>query len=152
MMSATIDFYRPNDGTLSTARDWRHLRVGPNASYFTISLDFRTAKAREKQMSDETGPGAGNKFRLKLYVTGQTANSRRAIANLREICERAFSGEYELMVIDVLENPQLAEEEKILATPTLVRSLPPPMRRVIGDLSDKERVLLGLDLIAKNDS
>ena len=86
------------------------------------------------------------KFIIKLYVTGQTARSLRAIANLRRICEEELKGEYDLMVIDVLERPQLAEDEKILATPTVVRELPPPIRRIIGDLSDTERVLLGLDL------
>lgn len=88
----------------------------------------------------------GNKYRLKLYVTGQTARSQRAIANLRRICEEELNGEYEMLVIDVLERPQLAEDEKILATPTVVKELPTPIRRIIGDLSDTEKVLLGLDL------
>jgi circadian clock protein KaiB len=86
------------------------------------------------------------KHLLTLYVTGQTPRSQRAIANLRELCEQELQGRYELTVIDVLEHPQLAEDQKILATPTVVRELPPPMRRIIGDLSDSERVLLGLDL------
>ncbi|HEX5271778.1 MAG TPA: circadian clock protein KaiB [Gemmataceae bacterium] len=85
-------------------------------------------------------------YLLKLYVTGQTPRSLRAIANLRALCEEELKGEYELFVIDVLERPQLAEDEKILATPTVVKELPTPMRRIIGDLSDSERVLLGLDL------
>jgi circadian clock protein KaiB len=87
-----------------------------------------------------------NKYMLKLYVTGQTPKSERAIQNLRRICEEDLGGRYEVIIIDVLERPQLAEEEKILATPTLVKALPPPLRRVIGDLSQKEKVLLGLDL------
>src|SRR4051794_16065523 len=86
------------------------------------------------------------KYLLKLYVTGQTPRSQRAVANLRRICEEELEGEYELIVIDVLERPQLAEDEKILATPTVVKELPTPIRRIIGDLSDTERVLLGLDL------
>ena len=86
------------------------------------------------------------KFLLRLYVTGKTPRSERAIANLRQICEENLSGQYEMTVIDVLENPQLAEDEKIMATPTLVKNLPPPIRRIIGDLSDKEKVLLGLDM------
>jgi circadian clock protein KaiB len=86
-----------------------------------------------------------NHYLLKLYVTGQTPRSQRAIANLRRICEE-LGGAYEMIVIDVLERPQLAEHEKILATPTVVKELPTPIRRVIGDLSDSERVLLGLDL------
>lgn len=83
---------------------------------------------------------------LKIYVTGQTPRSRRAIENLRRICEDELHGLYEMHVIDVLERPQLAEDEKILATPTVVKELPVPIRRIIGDLSDADKVLLGLDL------
>ena len=86
------------------------------------------------------------KYVLKLYVTGQTPRSQLAIANLRRICEQELQGQYEMVVIDVLERPQLAEDEKILATPTVVKELPQPIRRIIGDLSDSERVLVGLDL------
>ena len=84
---------------------------------------------------------------LRLYVTGQTPRSERAITTLRTICDEELGGEFDLMVIDVLENPQLAEDEKILATPTVVKELPPPIRRIIGDLSDVDRVLIGLDLL-----
>ncbi len=87
-----------------------------------------------------------NKYLLRLYVTGQTPRTMRAIENLRKICEEELEGRYDMEVIDVLERPQLAEDEKIMATPTLVKELPPPLRRIIGDLSDKEKVLLGLDL------
>jgi circadian clock protein KaiB len=87
-----------------------------------------------------------NKFLLKLYVTGDTPRAERAIANLRQICEQELPGQYELIIVDVLENPQQAEEEKIMVTPTLVRELPPPRRRIIGDLTDTARVLLGLNL------
>ena len=86
------------------------------------------------------------KFKLRLYITGRTSQSQRAIDNLRAICEAELAGVYEVDVIDVLEHPALAEREKILATPTLVKRLPEPVRRIIGDLSDRERVLLGLDL------
>jgi len=87
-----------------------------------------------------------NRSVLKLYVTGMTPRAERAVANLRRICAEELDGQYDLVIIDVLENPQLAEDEKILATPTLIKELPRPVRRIIGDLSDKERVLLGLDL------
>lgn len=87
-----------------------------------------------------------NKFLLKLYVTGDTPRAERAISNLRQICEKELRDQYELVIIDVLENPQLAEQEKIMVTPTLVRELPPPRRRIIGDLTDTARVLLGLNL------
>ncbi len=83
---------------------------------------------------------------LKLYVAGNTPNSMRALQTLRDILENEFCGIYALKVIDVLKSPQLAEEDKILATPTLAKILPPPVRRIIGDLSDREKVLIGLDL------
>jgi circadian clock protein KaiB len=83
---------------------------------------------------------------LKLYVTGTSPRAELAVANLRRICDQELRGEYELQIIDVLEQPQLAEDEKILATPTLIKQLPPPLRRVIGDLSDKDKVLLGLEV------
>lgn len=87
------------------------------------------------------------KYVLKLYVTGQTPNSVRAIENLKKVLEKDLKGIYELNIIDVQKNPQLAEDEKILATPTLSRVLPLPVRRIIGDLSEKDKVLLGLDLV-----
>lgn len=83
---------------------------------------------------------------LRLYVTGMTPRSERAIANLTRICEMELGGQYEMEVVDVLEHPQLAEDEKIMATPTLVKALPPPLRRLIGELSDTEKVILGLDI------
>jgi circadian clock protein KaiB len=83
---------------------------------------------------------------LKLYVTGQTASSQRAIANIRSLFGGPFGEEYDLVVIDVLEQPQLAEEDRILVTPTLIKQVPPPPRRVLGDLSDRARVLWGLQL------
>lgn len=79
-------------------------------------------------------------------MTGTSPRSGVAIANLQRICEEELDGRYELEIIDVLEHPQMAEEARVLATPTLIKRLPPPLRRVIGDLSDTERVLLGLDL------
>ncbi|HEY7912376.1 MAG TPA: circadian clock protein KaiB [Blastocatellia bacterium] len=87
-----------------------------------------------------------NKYLLKLYITGRTPRSERAIANLQRICEVELAGQYEMTIIDILERPQLAEDEKILATPMLIKQLPPPLRRIIGDLSDTERVIFGLDL------
>ena len=87
-----------------------------------------------------------SRYVLKLYVTGKTPRAEVAIENLRRICEQDLEDRYELEIIDDQEHPQLAEDEKILATPTLIKTLPPPLRRVIGDLSDKDKVLLGLDL------
>jgi len=81
-----------------------------------------------------------------LFVTGASSRTGVAIANLRRICEQELDGQYDLEIIDVLEHPNLAEDEKILATPTLIKSLPLPLRRVIGDLSNTEKVLLGLEV------
>ena len=87
-----------------------------------------------------------SEYVLKLYVTGKSAKSEVAIANLRRICDEELQGKYELQIVDVLEHPQAAEDARILATPTLIKRLPPPLRRVIGDLSDKHKVLLGLEV------
>lgn len=90
--------------------------------------------------------GADDRFLLKLYVSGKSTRAEAAIANLRHLCENELRGQYELEIIDVLERPDLAEDARILATPTLIKQLPPPLRRVIGDLSDKEKLLLGLEV------
>lgn len=90
--------------------------------------------------------GPLSKYLLRLFVTGPSSRTAPAIANLRRICEQELGGQYDLEIIDVLEHPDLAEHEKILATPTLIKSLPLPLRRVIGDLSDTEKVLLGLEV------
>ncbi len=87
-----------------------------------------------------------SKYLLRLFVTGASSRTETAINNLRKICESELEGRYDLEIIDVLEFPELAEDERILATPTLIKSLPLPLRRVIGDLSDTEKVLLGLQL------
>jgi len=90
-------------------------------------------------------------YLLKLYVAGKSPRSEQAIANLRRICEKDLAGRYELEIIDVLESPERAEQDKVLATPTLIKQLPPPLRRVIGDLSAKEKVLLGLEVLPGSD-
>lgn len=94
------------------------------------------------------------KIVLKLYVTGRTSRSENAIKNLQKLCEEDFENDYELDIIDVLQNPQLAEDEKIMATPILIKKLPLPISRIIGDLSNREKVLLGLgmDIKSQNDS
>ena len=86
---------------------------------------------------------------LQLYVTGMTPRSARAIANAKKICEEHLQGQYDLSVIDVYQQPQLAKEAQIIAVPTLVKKLPEPLRRIIGDLSDRDQVLLGLKLTSK---
>lgn len=85
-------------------------------------------------------------FELKLYVAGQTPKSIAAFANLKRICENHLAGEYTIEVIDLIKNPQLAAGDQILAVPTLVRCLPEPIKKIIGDMSNEERVLVGLDI------
>ena len=88
----------------------------------------------------------GQNYVLRLYVTGATSKSTRAIENLRHICETELKGHYDLQVIDVYQKPSLAKDEQIIALPTLIKKLPLPIIRLVGDLSDMERVLFGLDL------
>lgn len=92
------------------------------------------------------GGGAMPKWELRLYVAGRTPRSARALVNLQRICEHHMKGEYRIEVIDVAANPELAIADQVLALPTLVRKLPEPMKKIIGDLSNEERVLVGLDL------
>jgi circadian clock protein KaiB len=102
-----------------------------------------------KTSATETGPKAnstGGGWELRLYVAGQTAKSLTAFANLKRICDEHLAGQYNIEVIDLLKNPTLAKGDQILAIPTLVRRLPNPMRKIIGDLSNTERVLVGLDV------
>ncbi len=101
-----------------------------------------------KRMRPYAAPAGGalSTYLLRLFVTGASARTAIAIANLQRICEQELEGRYEIQIIDVLEFPEIAENERILATPTLLKTLPLPLRRVIGDLSDTERVLLGLDV------
>ena len=85
-------------------------------------------------------------YHLRLYVAGQTSKSLKALANLKRFCEEHLAGRYEIEVIDLVENPRLAAGDQILAIPTLVRRLPAPLKRIIGDLSNTEKVLVGLDI------
>lgn len=86
---------------------------------------------------------------LRLYITGMTPNSKRAVENVKKICEQYLKGRYELEVIDIYQQPTLAQEEQIIAAPTLIKKLPGPFRRLIGDMSNTEKVLVGLDLRPK---
>lgn len=94
-------------------------------------------------------PSEADTFLLRLYVAGQTPRSAGALSNLKRICEDNLQGRYQLEVIDLLQNPGLASGDQILAVPTLVRRLPHPIKKIIGDLSNRERVLVGLDLRAR---
>ena len=97
-------------------------------------------------------PPKEGQYNLRLYVAGQTPKSVTALANLKNICETHLAGRYRIEVIDLLENPQLAAGDQILAVPTLVRRLPEPLKRIIGNLSNMERVLVGLDLRPDGDT
>jgi circadian clock protein KaiB len=100
---------------------------------------------------ENQGADAEAAWDLRLYVAGQTPKSLQAFANLKRICEEHLAGKYRLEVIDLLKYPQLAQGDQILALPTLVRKLPEPVRKIIGDLSNTEKVLVGLDLRARSE-
>ncbi len=97
------------------------------------------------------GSGKGT-YVLRLYVTGMTPNSLKAIENLKAICRDHLEGRFELEVIDIYKKPELARKAQVIAAPTLVKDLPPPLRRFIGDLSDTEKILAGLDLVPKEEN
>ena len=106
-------------------------------------------KTKTTEPSSAAQAAESNHYVLRLYVAGQTPKSVLAIANIKRICEENLQGQYELEVIDLYQQPQLAQGEQIIALPTLIKKLPPPLRRIIGDMSDTERVLVGLDLRRK---
>jgi circadian clock protein KaiB len=91
----------------------------------------------------------GDKWNLRLYTAGQSPKSLAALANLKRVCEEHLAGRYSIEVVDLLKNPRLAKDDQIVAIPTLVRKLPEPLRRIVGDLSDTERALVGLQLKAR---
>lgn len=97
---------------------------------------------------DLPNPSEGKEWELRLYVAGQTPKSVRAFANLRQICEAHLAGRYRIEVVDLLENPHLGKRDQIVAIPTLIRNLPEPVRKIIGDLANTERVLVGLEIHA----
>jgi circadian clock protein KaiB len=103
----------------------------------------KSARDFEQAIADAA---AHEKYVLRLYVSGMTPAATRAINNLRKLCEEYLAGRYDLEIVDIYQQPVLAKGEQILAAPTLIKKLPTPLRRIIGDMSNKERVLLGLDL------
>jgi circadian clock protein KaiB len=109
-----------------------------------MPLNPRDLRALFEQAGDSPG---SDRYILRLYVTGMTSRSSRAVSNLKAICEEYLEGRYDLEVIDIYQQPVLTKGEQIIAAPTLIKKLPLPMRRIIGDMSNRERVLLGLDLI-----
>lgn len=111
-----------------------------------MSVHSKTTQPKTRRIDKSAVP-----WDLRLYVAGQTPRCLAAFANLRELCERHLAGKYRIEIIDLLQNPQLSRGDQILAIPTLVRRLPTPVRRIIGDLSNEERVLVGLDLRPRRD-
>ena len=118
------------------------------ASDRLMPLNQRNLRASFEQAVHSPG---GDRYILRLYVTGMTSRSSRAVSNLKAICEEYLEGRYDLEVIDIYQQPVLTKGEQIIAAPTLIKKLPLPMRRIIGDMSNRERVLLGLDLIRAPD-
>jgi circadian clock protein KaiB len=106
----------------------------------TSTKEFEKAAAQQERA----------KHVLRLYVTGMTPKSTQAIANVQKLCEKHLAGSYELKVIDIYQQPKLAKGEQIIATPTLIKKLPLPLRKLIGDMSDTERFLIGIDLKPKH--
>jgi circadian clock protein KaiB len=104
--------------------------------------------ARHAEREDSSG-GPPARYSLRLYVTGMTARSARAVENIRAICDKHLQGRYDLQVIDVYQQPHLAQTEQIVAAPTLIKKAPLPLRRLVGDMSSEGRVLLGLDLATR---
>jgi circadian clock protein KaiB len=103
-------------------------------------------KTKTRVRPRKLAPRKSEVYKLRLYVAGQTPKSIRAFANLKVLCEEHLKGRYRIEVIDLMENPQLARGDQIIAVPTLIRKLPQPVRKIIGDLSDSVRVLVGLDV------
>ncbi len=116
---------------------------------------MKVSKARSYTQAFEAAiaaDAATRNYCLRLFVSGTTPRSARAIQNIRALCEAHLQGRYELEVVDIYQHPEMLRPEQIIVTPTLIKCLPLPLRRIIGDLSDKERVLAGLDLIVQNPS
>ena len=106
----------------------------------------KSSKTSKTKKPPKPAPRTAKTWELRLYVAGQTPRAVTALDNLKKLCEEHLTGCYRIEVVDLLKNPQLARGDQIIAVPTLVRKLPEPMKKIIGDLSDKERVLVGLDL------
>ena len=135
------------DAQLASLRGEFEAEEGEPKTEMTVTADGQKGEEMTvKRNRHTTAPSDEKEWELKLYVAGQTPKSLTAFANLKKICEDHLQGKYRIEVIDLLKNPRLAEGDQILAIPTLVRKLPEPIKKIIGDLSNTERVLVGLDL------
>jgi len=112
-------------------------------------MERKIVKTSTEEFEKATAKRARAKYVLRLYVTGMTPKSTQAIANVQTLCKKYLKGYYELEVIDIYQQPKLAKGEQIIATPTLIKKLPLPLRKLIGDMSDTERFLVGIDLKPK---
>lgn len=115
----------------------------------SIKLKFMPTSSAKSQKTNAKSKSDSDKWILRLYIAGQTPKCIKAFSNLKKICEEQLEGKYSIEVIDLIVNPKLSREHQILAIPTLVRKLPVPVRKIIGDLSDTEKVLVGLDIKPK---
>ena len=113
-------------------------------------MDMKRVKTRTKEFEKTAAMRDRTKYVFRLYVTGLTPKSTKAINNVQKLCEKYLEGTYELKVIDIYQQPKLAKGEQIIATPTLIKQLPLPLRRLIGDMSNTERFLVGIDLEPNN--
>ena len=131
--------------------DWIYYREADLQIHFLSAGIMKEKKPKAISSTDEfdlkLSELKGVKYILRLYISGATSRSALAIENLKKICEEYLEGRYELEVIDLYQHPVLAKDEQIIAAPTLIKRLPLPFRRIIGDMSDKDKVLMGLDLI-----
>lgn len=107
---------------------------------------MKTKARKHRTREDQKNPARRKMYSLRLYITGQTPRSAASIRNLREVCAEYLEGRFKLQVIDLYQRPELAKEAQVVAAPTLIKKLPLPLRRLVGDLSNKREVLLGLDL------
>ena len=124
---------------------WRSQTLEPNYDNVVTPEALHVSTASTASTAN-TVSGSERRLVLRLFICGSSPRAESAVANLRRICDNDLHGDYSLEVIDVLEQPDLAEEAKVLATPTLIKLLPPPLRRIIGDLSDKDKLLIGLEI------
>jgi circadian clock protein KaiB len=116
----------------------------------TTTPDPQQTATASSSPAESKGPEeSGQRYILRLYVAGMTSRSARAVDNVRAFCEKHLEGRYDLQVIDVYQQPALAKSEQLIAAPTLIKKLPLPLRRLIGDMSNEDRILVGLDLIPR---
>jgi circadian clock protein KaiB len=119
-------------------------------NFGAAAMEMKRARTSTEEFEKAAAKRGRARYILRLYVTGMTPKSTQAIANVQQLCEQYLAGRYELEVIDIYQQPQLAKGEQIIAAPTLIKKLPLPLRRLIGNMSDTERFLVGIDLKPKN--